>query len=222
MHTFSRFAGIAAASLMLAFSATATAQNSQPTPMSQVPKVDALSPMEGDHLLGDPQAKVTIIEYASLTCPHCMAYHLETFPQIKEQYIDTGKVAFIFRSLPFNEPALRGAMLAECSGKDFYKYINVLMKSQDKWAFDGNYMSSLRNIATIGGMGEDAFNACMDNKAIQEKIVAGLTVASQQLGVSSTPTTFINGEKIEGFRTFEQIKERIAPLLGDTAKKSAE
>lgn len=221
--TFTRFSGMIATSLMLAFSPAAFAEESTVAPVNSEQKIDLLGIQKDDHVLGNPEATVKIIEYASLTCPHCMAYHLETFPLVKEHYIDTGKVAFIYRNFPFNDPALRGAMLAECSGDEqFYKYINVLMKAQDKWAFDNNYMGSLRSIAKIGGMGEEEFDACMNNKQIQDRLVENLTLANQQLNITSTPTTFINGEKLNGFQTFDQLKERIDPLLNDSAKKSAE
>jgi protein-disulfide isomerase len=227
LHRLSRFSGIVAASAMLALSGTAIAQESTTAPasapMSVAPKADLLTIMEGDHVLGNPQADVKIFEYASLTCPHCMAYHLETFPQIKKEYIDTGKVMFVFRHFPLNDPALRGAMLAECSGDEqFYKYVNVLMKSQDKWGFSNNYMGALRNIAKIGGMGDEEFTACMENKTLQDSVLAKLSMATQQLGINATPTTFINGEKLNGFQTFEQIKKHLDPLLNSTPDTTAE
>lgn len=221
LHSLLRFTGAAVAVLTLTFSGAVFAQDA--APMSKAPSADMLDFLDGDHVLGDPKAPVKVIEYASLSCPHCMEYHLETFPQLKEQYIDTGKVAFIYRHFPFNDPALRGAMLAECSGEgNFYKYINVLMKAQDKWAYDSNYMGALRNIAKIGGMGEEEFDACMENKEVENRVVAGMTWASDSLNIRSTPTTFVNGEKLQGFQRIEDLAKHIDPLVKDTAKTSAE
>jgi protein-disulfide isomerase len=216
LHSLLRAAGIFAASIMLMASSAAFAQDSQSAP----PSKDALLGfLEGDHTIGDENAPIRIIEYASLSCPHCMAYHLETFPQLKEQYIDTGKAVFIFRNFPFNAPALHGAMLAECAGdKQYFKYINVLFKSQDKWAFDRDHMAALRNIAKVGGMGEEAFDACMADEDLQNRLIAHMSLAAAVLKIESTPTTFINGEKLSGFKTIDELKKHIDPLLENSAE----
>lgn len=216
LHTISRFASIAAAAFMLA-AAPAYAQDAAPAAAPK-PTADLLTFIDGDHTLGDENAPVKIIEYASLSCPHCMQSHIETFPKLKEQYIDTGKVVYIYRHFPFNEPALRGAMLAECSGDDFFKYLAVMFKTQDKWAFDSDPVSGLRNLAKVGGMSEADFDACMNNKEVQDRIVAGMTWGANQLGIQSTPTTFINGEKLNGFQTIEDLARHIEPALKKTAQ----
>lgn len=214
LHSIIRASGIFIAAFTLAFSSAALAQNATPP---APPAADLLDFLEGDHVLGDPKAPVKVIEYASLSCPHCMAYHLETFPRLKEDYIDTGKVVFIYRNFPFNAPALHAAMLAECAGdSQYFKYLNVLFKSQDKWAMDRDYVTSLRNIAKVGGMGDEEFDACMANEDIQNRLVAGMGWAADQLKVDSTPTTFINGEKISGFQRIDQLAEKIDPLLKNT------
>lgn len=220
LHALSRFASVALAALMLA-TAPAAAQDTA-AKAAAAPAADLLGFLEGDHTLGDETAPVKVIEYASLSCPHCAQYHLETFPKLKEEYIDTGKVAFIYRHFPFNEPALRGAMLAECSGDDFFKYLNVMFKTQDKWAFDSVPQLALRNLAMVGGMSGEDFDACMANTEVQERVVAGMTWANNQLGINSTPTTFVNGEKLQGFQTIEDLRRHIDPLLEKAGEKAAE
>lgn len=168
-------------------------------------KVDLLSPLEGDHLAGDPNAPVLVIEYASLSCTHCAHFYNDTYPALKEKYIDTGKAAFIYRHYPLNEPALRGAMLAECSGDKFHTFLKVLFRSQDKWAFTEDFMSALRGLANVGGISNSAFDDCMTDKELEDKIISGLKWAADDLQVESTPTLFINGEKVSGSRNIEEL-----------------
>ncbi|MCH2546136.1 MAG: DsbA family protein [Alphaproteobacteria bacterium] len=224
MHKFNaltRFTGTFATGVIMALSPAAYAEDAtkhstEKTAPAASATVDMLEFQPGDHILGNKDAAVRIIEYASLTCPHCRAYHMETFPLIKEHYIDTGKVAFVYRHFPFNPPALHGAALAECAGDEqFFKYINVLMKTQDKWAFSSDYMDSLRNIAAVGGMSSEAFDACMDDTAKQDAIAQDMAVSAKQLTINSTPTTFVNGEKFNGFQEFETLKQYIDPLLNN-------
>lgn len=230
LSSFARLAGIASAGLMLALVSPAYAQSTDTQAAKpengqtqDERKARLLGLLEDDHVLGNPDAPVVIVEYASLSCPHCAHSHMETFPRLKEKYIDTGKIAYTYRNFPFNDPALRGAMLAECAGNEqFYKYVSVLMKSQDKWAFTSDYMGALRSIARIGGMSEEAFDACMKNEKIQNRIVAGMTWAANDLGVNSTPTTFINGEKLAGFQSIEALSSIIDPLLQKAAPKAAQ
>lgn len=198
---------LACALIVALFVSPAFAEN-KPTP-----KTDLLNTIEGDHALGNPEAKVTIIEYASLSCPHCASFHKETFPALKERYIDKGKVFFIFRHFPFNEPALRGAMLTECAGDKYFTFLKVLFNSQDKWAFSGDTIENLRTIANVGGIGAEKFDKCMADKKTEDRIVAGVSAASKELGVSSTPTIFINGEKIEAARDIDFLVPKIDALL---------
>lgn len=230
LSSFARFAGIASTGLMLALASPAFAQSADTQATApengqtqEGRKDKLLGLLADDHVLGNPDASVIVIEYASLSCPHCAHSHGETFPRLKEKYMDTGKIAYVYRNFPFNDPALRGAMLSECAGDaQFYKYISVLMKSQDKWAFTSDYMGALRSIARIGGMSEEAFDACMKDEKIQNRVVAGMTWAANELGVNSTPTTFVNGEKLPGFQSIEALSKIIDPLLEKGAPKAAQ
>lgn len=187
------------------------------TPATEAPapdKASLLDIIEGDHVMGDPEAKVTIIEYASLSCPHCAHFHKDTFPELKKKYIDTGKVTFIFRNFPFNEPALRGAMLADCAGDaKYFTYLKVLFNSQENWAFGGDLKQNLRTIANVGGMSNEDFDKCMANKDLENRLIAGVSWASKELGVNSTPTFFINGEKVEAARDMDYLAPKIDGYL---------
>ena len=167
---------------------------------------------------GNPCTKVTIFEYASLSCSHCADFHANTLPRLKSAYIDTGKVNLVFRDFPLNEPALRASMLVRCVGKEkgsetFYKYMRALFASQETWAFDQvNFKGTLANIARLGGTDKAAFDACMANADI-EKIVLQHRKIGSDIGVNSTPTFFINGKMLQGGKAFEEFKAEIDPLL---------
>lgn len=176
-------------------------------------KADLLDVIEGDHTLGSPDAPVTIIEYASLSCPHCADFHKTVFPQIQKDYIDQNKVFFIYRNFPFNEPALRGAMVAECSGDKYFTFLKVLFGSQEKWAFASDPVANLRTIANVGGINNEQFDKCIADKAVEDRLIAGVNWAAKDLGVQSTPTLFINGEKIEGGRGYDVISSKIDGYL---------
>lgn len=177
-----------------------------------------------DMVEGKSDAKVTIIEYASMTCSHCADFHKNTYPEIKKKYIDTGKVRLVKRPFPLNEPALRGSMLAICSGKEsFQKFTDVLFTTQSTWAFSKNYMEVLANIAKLGGMTGQEFDACMADSKLEEKIMQDKFYAAKVLEVRATPSFFINGSAYKGSHGFESfvkvIDEILAEERGDSAVK---
>ena len=174
-----------------------------------------------DHVLGEPDAPVTIIEYASLSCNHCADFHNTVFPALKEQYINTGKVRFIFRDFPFNAPALRGAMLAHCAGSQrYYTFLKVLFRTQDKWAFNKEFMKNLQTVAELGGMGGDAFTKCMADTDLETRIITTKKEGFENFEVKATPTFLINGKKITGSRSIEELATIIDPLVSTTNKAS--
>jgi protein-disulfide isomerase len=163
-----------------------------------------------DHILGNQNAPVTIVEYASLTCPHCAAFHRETLPRIKQEWIDPGKAKLIFRNFPFDQPALRGAMLAECAGNErYFTFIDVMFQQQDSWSRAPDPVAALSRLAKLGGMSDDQIQACLKNEAISSKIVEGRLAAEKELGVTSTPTFFINGRKIVGAQEYSKFQEAL-------------
>ena len=169
-----------------------------------------------DMALGPANASVTITEYASMTCPHCAAFNAEVFPKIKSEYIDTGKVRYIFREFPLDIKAAAGSMLARCIAKgDAGKYFAVtdlLFRSQNDWVMK-NTTETLTRIGKQAGLSEQEVESCLKDQSLLDKIAADQKYASEVLKVDSTPTFFINGEKIKGEASIEEFEKKINPLL---------
>ncbi len=166
-----------------------------------------------DRVLGDPDAPVTMISYESFTCPHCAAYHADTFDGLKERYVDTGKVRMIYRDFPLDASALRASMLARCVAEpQFYGMVKVLFRSQGSWARDPDLIGALGQIGRLAGVDEEHFDACMANEELLDAIVRGRQEASNK-GVGSTPTFEINGTLYPGNRSVEEFARIIDPLL---------
>jgi protein-disulfide isomerase len=177
-------------------------------------RVDMLKQRPNDILLGSKQAKVLVIEYSSLSCPSCAYFHKKTHSEIKEKYIDTGKIAYIYRDFPLDEAALRASMLARCANsKQFYTYIDVLFAQQNVWAYGGDFLEKLEKIAKLGGIENNGFKACMADKKIEELVLNNRLEAANILNVSATPTIFINGEKVTGAIDFDTFVKHINPYL---------
>jgi protein-disulfide isomerase len=154
-----------------------------------------------DRILGKADAPVTIIEYASLTCPHCAAFEKEILPKIKTEWIDTGKAKLVFRDFPLDGSALKAAIVARCAPPErFYGFIGVLFAQQGTWGISPDPIPGITRIAKLGGMSEDQVQACLKDDALQNKILAGRLAGEQQYLVESTPTFFINGKKVVGAR----------------------
>jgi protein-disulfide isomerase len=152
-----------------------------------------------DRILGKADAPVTIIEYASLTCPHCAAFEKEILPKIKTEWIDTGKAKLVFRDFPLDGSALKAAIVARCAPPErFYGFIGVLFAQQGSWGISPDPIPGITRIAKLGGMSEDQVQACLKDDALQNKILAGRLAGEQQYLVESTPTFFINGKKVVG------------------------
>lgn len=168
-----------------------------------------------DIALGKADAPVTIVEYASMTCGHCAHFHETTYPVLKEKYIDTGKVRFILREFPLDIVAKAAFMLARCAGDDkYYPMTDTLFETQKNWAFTNNPAQALLAIAKQSGMTEDQFNACLNNSALADQIGEVAKRGATEFGIDSTPTFFINGKKVSGAMTPEQLDKELAPLLG--------
>jgi protein-disulfide isomerase len=173
-------------------------------------------PPLGDVSLGDPKAPVTVIEYASMTCPHCAHFEMTTFPELKKRYIDTGKVFYIFREFPLDELAAAGSMLARCSGKDnYFPLIETLFASQRDWVVQ-KPREPLLAIVKQTGMSEEAFDACLANQQMVQAIEKTRSDASEKFGVQSTPTFFINGKLVSGDMPIEDMAKYFAPYLKES------
>ena len=169
-----------------------------------------------DMALGPADASVTITEYASMTCPHCAAFNDNVFPKIKSEYIDTGKVRYVFREFPLDIKAAAGSMLARCIAKDdagkYFAVIDMLFKQQSDWVTK-NTTETLTRIGKQAGLSQQAVEDCLKDQALLDKIAADQKFANEVLKVNSTPTFFINGEMIRGETSFEEFDKRIKSLL---------
>jgi protein-disulfide isomerase len=173
----------------------------------------ALAPTKDDRILGNPDSPITIIEYASLTCPHCAHFENDVLPELKKKWIDTGKAKLVLRDYPLDEPALRAAMIARCAPPDkFYAYIDMFFASQEKWVTAHDYRGALARLVKLGGMSKDEFDNCLKNTALENKIVEERLLASKELDVNSTPTFFINGTKFTGAPTVEEFDKVLSGL----------
>lgn len=177
----------------------------------------ALTLTKDDRILGNPDAAITIVEYASLTCPHCAHFANDVLPELKKKWIDTGKVKLVFRDFPLDEPALRAAMIARCAPADrFYAYVDTFFAAQEKWVMARDYREALSRLVKLGGMSKDEFDKCLQDTALENKIVEGRLIASKELDVNSTPTFFINGTKFTGAPTVEEFDKVLSGLSAKT------
>ena len=167
-----------------------------------------------ERVMGDPDAPVTIVEYASLTCSHCASFHRDVLPKIKEAYIDRGKVRLVYTDFPLDGLALGAAMLARCAQPErYFGFLTVLFRSQQTWAGSDDPRQELQRVALLGGISRADFDACLADralmKAIQERAAAGA-----QRGIQSTPSFVINGKKVAGPPSFEELRNVIDETLG--------
>lgn len=170
-----------------------------------------------DRVLGDPKAPVTIDEYASLTCSHCAHFSKTTFDKLKEEYIDTGKVKFIYHDFPLNAPALEAAMVARCLPADkYFQFIKFLFETQEQWAFSKDYSASLKQNSKLLGLSEEKYDACVNDEMLKARLVTVMQKASDDLEIQSTPTFIVNGDpkaRISGALPLDAFKKVIDPLV---------
>lgn len=184
---------------------------------------ELLKVLPTDYVLGNKDASVLVIEYASLSCPHCADFARDAFEKLKAEYIETGKVKYVYRDFPLNQPALTAAMLAECQAADnkehadekYFATIKALFKTQDTWAFDDKFAEKLMAIAQLDGMSADRFQKCISDKKLQDKILHARIEAGKSLQLRSTPSFFINGEISEGFVDYKTLKKVIDAKLSE-------
>ncbi|MFK7903316.1 MAG: DsbA family protein [Nitratireductor sp.] len=163
---------------------------------------------------GEENAPITIIEYASMTCPHCANFHIKVLPELKEKFIDTGKVKLIFREFPFDPRAFAAFMMARCAPKEFYfPMIDVLFQQQARWARSQDPRVPLLQIGKLAGFTQESFNACLKNQELLDNVNSVKLKGEKQYGVNATPFFFINGEKYSGKNTVEGLSQAIEALL---------
>lgn len=162
---------------------------------------------------GNEKAPVTVIEYMSMTCPHCQNFHMATWPEIKKKYVDTGKIRFIFREFPFDPRSTAAFMLARCVGEDkWYPVVDLLFRSQATWARAQDGRQALQSSMAVTGMSQKDFEACLTDQALLNKVTA-VANKGKELGVDSTPTFFINGKKYAGALPLDEFSKIVDPLL---------
>ena len=160
----------------------------------------------GEQGLGDPKAPNIVIEYASMTCPHCGSFHAEVYPEFKKKYIDTGKVYFIFREYPLDPLATSAIMLARCAPADrYFPLVDLLFNQQANWAFVQNPVPALQAVVKQAGITQEQFTACLTNQSVLDGVNWVKKRGNDTFGVSSTPTFFFNGEKRSGGVSLAEI-----------------
>jgi protein-disulfide isomerase len=204
---------VAAIAAGVYFGTRPSSQALAPQAVAQVAdKTTLLSIQPTDHVLGDPNAPITLIEYASLTCPHCAHFSVAVLPELKKKWIDTGKVKLIYRDFPLDQTALKAAQLAECAGKDkYFGVIDMTFETQPKWATASDPIAELSKSLRIAGMGDAEVKACLANDAVANAVVADYR-GGETLGVNSTPTLFINGQEFKGARSVEELDAAFSKL----------
>jgi protein-disulfide isomerase len=169
--------------------------------------------MLSERVIGNADAPVTIVEYFSLTCPHCAGFHNDTYADLKTKYVDTGKVKFVYRDFPLDGAGLRAALMARCVDERRYPgVIQVLFKTQNNWARAADPVAEIKKIGQLAGLGDDAFQSCLQSETLANGILAKRQEASAA-GVQSTPTFKIEGQIYSGLRSLEEFSEILDPLL---------
>jgi protein-disulfide isomerase len=168
-----------------------------------------------DMALGAADAPVTIVEFSSLTCPHCAAFAQNVFPMLQSQYIDTGKVRFVSREFPLDIRATSGSMLARCvangDAPKYFEIVDMLFKQQQ--GLVETTLATMNDIGKHFGLDEEAVANCVKDQPLLDKIAADQKIAFEQLKVDATPYFFVNGERLRGSMSFEELEEKIKPLL---------
>jgi protein-disulfide isomerase len=166
-----------------------------------------------DVVEGQANAPVTVVEYASMTCSHCAAFANNVYPTLKSKYIDTGKVKYILREFPLDPLATAGFMLARCAGDKREAMVALLFAQQKNWAFVDKPLDGLSNIVKQTGMSQDGFEKCLKDQALYDKVNLVRDRGAEKFGVNATPTFFINGKRVSGEMTVDQLDKEITPLL---------
>lgn len=190
-------------------------ESKAPEPPAKVDVAELMKPGPlPDQAIGDANAPVTIVEYASMTCSHCAHFHTETYPELKKRYVETGKVRYILREFPFDPVAAGASMLSRCAGEDkSLALAEELFKTQKDWAFVQNAAAGLFAIVSKHGFDKVKFEGCLRDQKLLDAINAIRERGMNAFGVNSTPTFFINGERAVGSMSIQELAAKIDPLL---------
>jgi protein-disulfide isomerase len=169
---------------------------------------------EDDHILGSPDAPITMIEYASLTCPHCADFHNNVLPEIKKNYIDEGLVRLVYRDFPLDKVALRGSLIADCApDENYFRILGVIFNSQEQWATTADPVAALDQIGRMGGLSAEAIETCTNDDALIQKILGRAQEAQNLYGINSTPSFVINGQVVKGTLSYEEYDQILKDML---------
>ncbi len=162
-----------------------------------------------ENFMGEATAPNTVIEYSSMTCPHCARFHKDVVPDLKSKYIDTGKVRYILREFPLDNLAFAASMLARCAAPEkFFPFVEALYAKQGDWAFgEGDPVPRLFKMAQQAGFTKQTFEACLRDQKLLDSITEVRKRAQEKFGVTSTPTLFVNGKLLKGARSIEDIEK---------------
>lgn len=188
----------------------AQAQSSDTVPLKDLMQAGPL----GDRVLGKDDAPVTIVEYASFTCVHCANFHINTMTALKEKYVDSGKVKFIFREFPFDAMATAMSMLARCTPAErYYPLVDLFFRRQEAIMTSPKPLEELQSAARLAGFTQESFETCLKNQSIYDGVNAVKKHGAETLGVNSTPTFFINGKRVSGSQSIADLDKLLEPLL---------
>jgi len=164
--------------------------------------------------LGDPKAPITIVEYASMTCPHCADFHKRVFPELKTKYIDTGKVRLIFREFPLDNLAAAVSELARCLGPmRYFAFVGTMFDRQDEWHTGESDLPKVQDMAKQAGINDDMFKKCVTDQKMLDGIKETRKIADEKFHVDSTPTFFVNGVKLKEGHDMSDFDAAIGPFL---------
>ena len=165
-----------------------------------------------DEVMGRPDAPITIVEYSSMTCPHCAKFHAETLPLLKKNWIDTGKAKLVMRDFVWDPLAQAAAMIAHCSGDRYFVFADTFFHSQANWLHAAQPLDALKGIARLGGMGGEEVDKCLQNRALLGDIIARKEEAEKLYGIDSTPSFVINGKLMSGDKDYDSFAKVLAEL----------
>ena len=175
--------------------------------------VDTIEALQ-EKKIGNGSAQIQMLEFASLTCGHCARFHNEVFPKIKTEFIDTGKIDFVYKDFPLDKFALKASVIARCSGNErFFNFLKVLYSKQKDWTKSNDPFKSLLKIAKFGGLKNDEIKVCVGNKSIEDGILKQRLESTKKFDIKATPTIYLNNEKYEGDPTYEALKLKIDSIL---------
>ncbi|MEJ2228540.1 MAG: DsbA family protein [Alphaproteobacteria bacterium] len=185
---------------------------------ADIPVVELMKPGElPDKFLGNADAPITIVEYSSMTCPHCATFHDEVFPELKKKYIDTGKARYVLRDFPLDNIAAAAFMLARCvDDSRHYDMIKILYAHQNDWAFNKSPIEDLKRFSKQAGFTDEMFNKCLSDTKLLKSMENDREHANKEFAIHSTPTFFVNGKRLKGGHTLKEFEELISQV--ETAK----